>query len=95
VPVLLEVAVIYLHHDQAVRRKAKQLLMKAFTSFCMQGTVFAGIGFSAGITGTAVSNFLLLVRKALDPNFKVQVGVLSRKPLSSTSPFYCSRGPAF
>eukprot|EP00983_Pelagomonas_calceolata_P118860 1160545-Pelagomonas_calceolata.AAC.8 len=38
-----------------------------------QGTVFSAIGFSAGITGTAVSNFLIFMRKQFDPNFKAQV----------------------
>ncbi len=41
----------------------------------LQGTVFSAIGFSAGITGTAVSNFLLFMRKQFDPNFQVQVGL--------------------
>mmetsp|Transcript_27654 Transcript_27654/g.74841 ORF Transcript_27654/g.74841 Transcript_27654/m.74841 type:complete len:348 (+) Transcript_27654:42-1085(+) len=37
-----------------------------------KGTVFSAIGFSAGITGTAVSNFLIFMRKQFDPNFKAQ-----------------------
>ncbi|KAF5831737.1 hypothetical protein DUNSADRAFT_12684 [Dunaliella salina] len=38
-----------------------------------KGTVFSAIGFSAGISGTAVSNFLIFMRKQFDPNFKAQV----------------------
>jgi hypothetical protein len=39
----------------------------------VQGAIFSAIGFSAGLTGTAISNCLLFARKTLDPNFKVQV----------------------
>jgi hypothetical protein len=39
----------------------------------MQGTVFAVIGFVAGIAGTSISNGLIALRKNLDPNFKVVV----------------------
>ena len=37
-----------------------------------QGLVFAVVGFAAGIVGTATSNGLLAVRKALDKNFESQ-----------------------
>ncbi|KAJ9513836.1 hypothetical protein QJQ45_020916 [Haematococcus lacustris] len=45
-----------------------------------KGTVFAVIGFLAGIAGTAISNTLLALRKSIDPNFKLvneQPGVLA------------------
>lgn len=42
-------------------------------SSCSQGTVFAVIGFVAGIAGTSLSNGLLLLRKQIDPNFKLMV----------------------
>lgn len=48
-------------------------LARALT-IVVQGTVFSVIGFLAGVTGTAVSNGLLLLRKQLDPNFKLVVG---------------------
>ena len=38
----------------------------------MQGAVFAGVGFAAGLVGTAMSNGLLAARKKLDPEFKSQ-----------------------
>lgn len=42
------------------------------TNFVYKGFVFAFVGMCAGLTGTAVSNGLLLLRKQLDPNFKTQ-----------------------
>ena len=38
----------------------------------MQGFLFALGGMAAGLTGTAISNTLLLARQKLDPDFKVQ-----------------------
>ena len=34
--------------------------------------MFAGVGFAAGLVGTAMSNGLLAARKKLDPEFKSQ-----------------------
>lgn len=41
-------------------------------NFLYKGGVFAVIGLMAGIIGTATSNGLLLMRKKLDPDFKLQ-----------------------
>ena len=38
----------------------------------MQGFLFAFVGMCAGLTGTAVSNTLLVLRQKLDPKFKSQ-----------------------
>lgn len=38
----------------------------------LQGFLFAFVGMCAGLTGTAISNALLLLRQKLDPNFKSQ-----------------------
>ena len=38
----------------------------------MQGFLFAFVGMCAGLTGTAISNALLVLRQKLDPNFKSQ-----------------------
>ena len=38
----------------------------------LQGFLFAFVGMCAGLTGTAISNGLLLSRQKLDPNFKSQ-----------------------
>lgn len=35
-----------------------------------KGIVFAGVGFAAGLVGTAISNGLISVRKKMDPNFE-------------------------
>ncbi|KAL8526407.1 hypothetical protein ACS0TY_015566 [Phlomoides rotata] len=35
-----------------------------------KGTVFAAVGFAAGLVGTAISNGLIMVRKKMDPNFE-------------------------
>ncbi|GAX76058.1 hypothetical protein CEUSTIGMA_g3501.t1 [Chlamydomonas eustigma] len=40
-------------------------------NFCYKGVVFSGIGFLAGMLGTTITNCLLLLRKNLDPNFKL------------------------
>jgi hypothetical protein len=49
------------------------LTSAAFPCVRVQGTVFAVIGFVAGIAGTSISNGLIVLRKNLDPNFKVVV----------------------
>lgn len=41
-------------------------------SFVRQGTVFATIGICAGLLGTCISNGLIALRKATDPNFVQQ-----------------------
>lgn len=38
----------------------------------MQGFLFAFVGMCAGLTGTAISNTLLLLRQKLDPKFQSQ-----------------------
>ena len=38
----------------------------------LQGFLFAFVGAAAGLTGTAISNVLLLLRQKLDPNFQTQ-----------------------
>lgn len=38
----------------------------------LQGFLFAFVGMCAGLTGTAISNGLLLLRQKLDPKFKSQ-----------------------
>ncbi|KAL5550397.1 hypothetical protein UlMin_000573 [Ulmus minor] len=35
-----------------------------------KGTLFAGVGFAAGLVGTALSNGLIKLRKKMDPNFE-------------------------
>ena len=47
-----------------------------------QGGLFALVGMGAGVVGTAVSNGLIAVRKALDPNFETQ-NELPNIPLNS------------
>lgn len=47
-------------------------LSKRLLNFAYKGMVFASIGISAGMVGTAISNGLILARKKLDPEF-VQV----------------------
>lgn len=42
------------------------------TNFMYKGTVFASIGICAGLLGTAISNSLIALRKATDPNFVQQ-----------------------
>ena len=48
------------------------LLACSESNGCTQGAVFAGVGFAAGLVGTAMSNGLLAARKKLDPEFKSQ-----------------------
>ena len=42
------------------------------TNFMYKGTVFATIGVCAGLLGTVISNSLIALRKATDPNFVQQ-----------------------
>ncbi|XP_065853988.1 protein RETICULATA-RELATED 3, chloroplastic [Euphorbia lathyris] len=39
-------------------------------TFVYKGTIFAAVGFAAGLVGTALSNGLLTVRKKMDPSFE-------------------------
>lgn len=41
-------------------------------NFVFKGTAFAAMGMAAGITGTAISNGLIIVRKTFDPKFETQ-----------------------
>ncbi|KAJ7295834.1 hypothetical protein O6H91_Y160900 [Diphasiastrum complanatum] len=41
-------------------------------TFVYKGTVFAAVGFAAGLVGTAISTLLLQVRKTVDPDFVPQ-----------------------
>lgn len=45
-------------------------ILNRFGTFVYKGTVFAAVGFAAGLVGTALSNGLIGVRKKLDPNFE-------------------------
>jgi len=45
---------------------------KRAVNFAYKGTIFAFIGLSAGLIGTAISNGLLLARKRFDPSFETQ-----------------------
>lgn len=44
-------------------------ISKRLLNFAFKGTVFATIGISAGLIGTAISNGLIMLRKKLDPEF--------------------------
>ena len=48
----------------------KKVLLKMPT--ILQGFLFAFVGACAGLTGTAISNILLLLRQKLDPSFQTQ-----------------------
>ncbi|XP_027122145.1 protein RETICULATA-RELATED 3, chloroplastic-like [Coffea arabica] len=39
-------------------------------TFVYKGTLFAAVGFVAGLVGTAISNDLIKIRKKMDPNFQ-------------------------
>uniref|UniRef100_A0A5B7AT59 Uncharacterized protein n=1 Tax=Davidia involucrata TaxID=16924 RepID=A0A5B7AT59_DAVIN len=45
-------------------------LIDRFGTFVYKGTVFAAVGFAAGLVGTAISNGLIAMRKKIDPNFE-------------------------
>ncbi|KAF8403555.1 hypothetical protein HHK36_011659 [Tetracentron sinense] len=45
-------------------------VLDRFGTFVYKGTLFAAVGFAAGLVGTALSNGLIKMRKKMDPNFK-------------------------
>ncbi|XP_004302514.1 PREDICTED: uncharacterized protein LOC101298524 [Fragaria vesca subsp. vesca] len=45
-------------------------LMSRLGTFVYKGAVFAGVGFAAGLAGTALSNGLIKLRKKMDPEFE-------------------------
>lgn len=45
-------------------------MMNRLGTFVYKGTLFAAVGFAAGLAGTALSNGLLKIRKKMDPNFE-------------------------
>ncbi|KAM1525697.1 hypothetical protein ACFX10_010125 [Malus domestica] len=45
-------------------------LVNRLGTFVYKGTVFAAVGFVAGLAGTALSNGLIKLRKKMDPNFE-------------------------
>ncbi|XP_021910662.1 protein RETICULATA-RELATED 3, chloroplastic [Carica papaya] len=45
-------------------------ILNRLGTFVYKGTVFAGVGFAAGLVGTALSNGLIKMRKKMDPNFE-------------------------
>ncbi|KVI03240.1 protein RETICULATA-RELATED 3, chloroplastic-like [Cynara cardunculus var. scolymus] len=45
-------------------------LMNRVGTFVYKGTVFAAVGFAAGLVGTALSNGLIKMRKKMDPSFE-------------------------
>lgn len=45
-------------------------LVNRLGTLVYKGTVFAAVGFAAGLVGTALSNGLLKMRKKMDPNFE-------------------------
>lgn len=45
-------------------------LVDRLGTFVYKGIVFAGVGFAAGLTGTAISNGLISLRKRMDPTFE-------------------------
>ncbi|OMO88473.1 hypothetical protein CCACVL1_08364 [Corchorus capsularis] len=45
-------------------------LMNRLGTFVFKGTVFAAVGFAAGLVGTAISNGLIKMRKKMDPTFE-------------------------
>ncbi|KAL0308459.1 UNVERIFIED_CONTAM: protein RETICULATA-RELATED 3, chloroplastic [Sesamum radiatum] len=45
-------------------------LLNRVGTFVYKGTVFAAVGFAAGLVGTALSNGLIKMRKKMDPNFE-------------------------
>lgn len=45
-------------------------LVHRFGTFVYKGTVFAAVGFAAGLVGTALSNGLIKMRKKMDPTFE-------------------------
>ncbi|CAI9782318.1 unnamed protein product [Fraxinus pennsylvanica] len=45
-------------------------LLNKLGTFVYKGTLFAAVGFTAGLFGTALSNGLIMMRKKMDLNFK-------------------------
>ncbi|GJU60144.1 reticulata-related 3, chloroplastic-like protein [Tanacetum coccineum] len=45
-------------------------LVNRLGTFVYKGTVFAAVGFAAGLVGTALSNGLIKMRKKMDPSFE-------------------------
>ncbi|GAB2217326.1 hypothetical protein Drorol1_Dr00000500 [Drosera rotundifolia] len=45
-------------------------LLDRLGTFVYKGIVFAGVGFAAGLVGTAISNGLIAIRKKMDPEFE-------------------------
>ncbi|KAH6779121.1 alphavirus core family protein [Perilla frutescens var. hirtella] len=45
-------------------------VLSRFGTFVYKGTVFAAVGFAAGLVGTALSNGLIKMRKKMDPSFE-------------------------
>jgi protein quaking len=45
-------------------------VLERLGTFVYKGTLFAAVGFAAGLVGTALSNTLISVRKNMDPNFE-------------------------
>ncbi|KAJ6407636.1 hypothetical protein OIU84_011011 [Salix udensis] len=45
-------------------------LMNRLGTFVYKGTIFAAVGFVAGLVGTALSNGLIKMRKKMDPTFE-------------------------
>ncbi|CAI9758829.1 unnamed protein product [Fraxinus pennsylvanica] len=45
-------------------------LLNRLSTFVYKGTLFAAVGFTAGLFGTALSNGLIMMRKKIDPNFE-------------------------
>ncbi|KAI3447175.1 hypothetical protein Pfo_003840 [Paulownia fortunei] len=45
-------------------------LLSRLGTFVYKGTLFAAVGFAAGLMGTAISNGLIMMRKKMDPNFE-------------------------
>ncbi|XP_059642313.1 protein RETICULATA-RELATED 3, chloroplastic-like [Cornus florida] len=45
-------------------------LLNRVGTFVYKGTLFAAVGFAAGLAGTALSNGLIMMRKKMDPNFE-------------------------
>lgn len=45
-------------------------ILDRFGTFIYKGIVFAGVGFAAGLVGTAISNALISMKKKIDPNFE-------------------------
>ncbi|XP_009792649.1 protein RETICULATA-RELATED 3, chloroplastic [Nicotiana tabacum] len=45
-------------------------LMSRVGTLLYKGTLFAAVGFAAGLVGTAISNGLIMIRKKMDPNFE-------------------------